>query len=105
MEKKIQTIALLFAFIGVIMAYAFAPEQQYAQFERCDGLVKAHGTLIKTFFSSKGNYIGVLKTNNAAPMVLIDYSFSRGDNVTVYARASNFSGQCWLFPDSVVRDD
>ncbi|MEM0372344.1 MAG: hypothetical protein QXO69_00660 [archaeon] len=105
MQKAVQLFSLVFALIGVFLAYAFAPDQQYEPFEKCEGQVKAHGTIVKAFFSSKGNYVGVLKTRGITAMVIIDYSFSKGDNVTVYARASNYSGQCWLFPDSVVRDD
>lgn len=100
--KKIIIICFVFAIIGLFLSYFSEPEQIFSDFEKCEGKVKTQGTLIKTFFSKNGNNIGILKTiNGKTVFIALDYSFSKGDELRVYANAENFSGQCWLFPEVV----
>ena len=103
MHDKIQLVSLLFALFGVFLVWFFSPDMKYSEFQDCSGLVTFSGKITKTFFSSSGNYIGIIEGNSHV-MTVLNESFRKGDLVKIYGRASVLSGQCWVFPDSVAKN-
>ena len=112
-EKFIIKISFLCAVFGLLLVYGFSPELRYESRtlqqlnennnSACEGFVKAQGLLVKTFYSQKGNFIGMLKENNNSAFVLLNENnfLFEGDLISVNAKASLYNKQCWLFPDSV----
>jgi len=108
MEQQLGYISLCLAMIGVFLVLFFSPSQKYEErsiteiTENCEGFVKIEGELQSTFYSKKGNYIGIIADKNASVMVLFeDNFFFDGDEITLCGSASEYSGACWLFPEKV----
>jgi len=94
---------------GILLVWFFSPEQKYAPRsiseirENCEGYAQTTGKIIRAFYSKKANYIGLLAENNDTVLVKLDGSFFEGDRIKVFGSASEYSGECWLFPEKVER--
>ena len=106
--EKIVYISIFFAVLGLFFIYFFSPSQKYIEndiFEinqDCDGSFKTKGTLIRAFYSKKGNFIGVLSEGNFSLLVFLkNNSFYIGDEIYLEGQANRFSNACWFFPDKV----
>lgn len=106
--RKVILSSFAFSVLGLFLVYAFSPEMKYEDksifevIEECNGLYKTEGRLAKTFYSKKGNFIGVLGEEKYTLMVMLDNnSYFAGDMILVKGRASRLSKTCWFFPDAV----
>lgn len=106
--EKIVYISIFFSVLGLFLIYFFSPSQKYMEkdifeiSENCEGSFKTKGILTRTFYSKKGNFIGILSEKNFTLFVLLnDNSFFRGDRIYLEGQANKFSKTCWFFPDKV----
>ncbi len=99
MEVLLKTSMLLVSVISLFVLY-FLSSTKYTEFSSCTGKIKLKTTIVKTFVSKKGNYIGVSK--EGVLVLLNDYPVLSGDMVLIYGRAEQFNSTCWIFPEKVM---
>lgn len=106
MDRSI-VLLLLISVTGLVLIY-FYPGSQYESGtleevkKDCDGKVKIQGRIIKTFYSEKGNYIGIIASEEDQLLVLLpEEEHHPGDEVEIKGIASKYRGQCFIFPDEI----
>lgn len=98
MESLLKVIMILVSISSLFALYLIS-SIKYTEFSSCDGHIKLRTTIIKTFVSKKGNFIGVSK--EGILVFLNEHFVVSGDNVEIYGRAERFNSTCWIFPDKV----
>jgi len=104
MEKSIY-LCLAIALTGLTILH-FTPETPYREIKieemnnECEGKVNVNGTVINTFYSEKGNYIGLISEKESQALLMLpEGKIFQGDQVEVKGRASEYREQCFIFPD------
>jgi len=104
MEKSLY-LSLAIALTGLTILH-FLPQTPHKQRtiaetnEECEGKIKTEGMIINTFYSEKGNYIGVISQNNSQALLMLpEKEIFQGDKIELKGRASKYREQCFIFPD------
>ncbi len=98
METLLKISMFVVSVISLLALYIVS-STEYTEFSSCKGRVKLKTTIVKTFVSKKGNYIGVSK--EGVLVLLNNYPVLSGDTVVIYGKAEKFNSTCWIFPEKV----
>lgn len=68
----------------------------------CEGKFTTQGEIIKTFYSEKGNYLGLIAGEEEQALIMLSETKALpGNQVEVRGKASEYREQCFIFPDKV----
>ncbi len=104
---KSTTLTLAIAITGLILLQTTTttdyPNKTIKEIKsNCKGKFTTQGKIIKTFYSEKGNYLGIITGEEEQALIMLSETKTLpGNQVKVKGKASGYREQCFLFPEKV----
>jgi|GEM_PF-3229348 len=109
-EDKTLHLSLIIAVIGLTIL-AFMPSSEYIEktieeLEReCEGKINVKGEISNSFFSEKGNHIGLMSKGDIEILIMLpEDGFFTGKRIEVKGRASRYREKCFVFSEDIEKE-